>query len=111
MKKIKKFIKKYQLVILIFTIFGILFDIFLVKFISDLVILFLAGLWILTIKLYKFEGRDSVKVALGLLILCPILLILKKDFLAEKSAIWVYVFLVIGVIQMMFEVLREEKVK
>lgn len=106
-KKINNFLNRYQFLILITCVVGVLFDIFFLKFTSDLVILFLAGLWVLTVRLYKFEGRDSIKVALGLLILCPILLIFKKDFIAEKAAIWVYMFLVVGVIQLVINELTD----
>ena len=47
----------------------------------------------------KTEGRYAFTVALFFLILCPFLLIAKKEKIAEKSAIFTYYFLVIGVIQ------------
>jgi len=98
-----------RVAILAFCALGILIDIFVFSFTSDLIILFLAGSWIWSIRSYKFEGRVSVAGALVFLVMCPFLLIFEKDLIAEKSAIWAYMFLVIGVIQMFFENLREER--
>jgi hypothetical protein len=57
----------------------------------------------------RFEGRVSVAGALIFLALCPFLLIFKKDPIAEKAAIWAYMFLVVGTIQMFVEYAKEEK--
>jgi len=91
------------------TTLGILLDIFIFKFTSDLVILFLIGLWVILVRHYKFEGRISVGIALGFLILCPFLFLFKKELIAEKAAVWTYLFLVVGVGQMFVEYLREER--
>ena len=104
-----KFLSKNKFLILIFCGVGILFDIFFLKLTSDFLIFFLTGLWILAVKFYKFKGRVSVGVALGFLVLCPFLLILKKEAIAEKAAIWMYMFLVVGVIQMLIEVRKEKR--
>lgn len=108
MKKIKGFLKNYNL-ILVFTGVGILFDIFVFKFTSDLLILLLTGLWILSIFHFKFKSKVSISLALGFLILCPFLLIFNKGIMAERVAIWVYMFLVVGVVQLFVEYLKEER--
>jgi len=41
--------------------------------------------------------------------MCPFLLIFKKNLIAEKAAVWAYMFLVVGVIQMMIEYMKEER--
>ena len=108
----KKFFKKYvfnQITLLFLAILGIFLDIFIFKFSSDLVILFLTGLWILLVRRYKFESKVSIAGALIFLIMCPFLLIFHWDVVAEKSAIWAYMFLVMGVVQMFIEYLREER--
>jgi len=92
---------------LILGIFGILLDIFVLKFTSDLLILFLTGLWILSVCHFKFKGEASIGLALGFLILCPFLLIFKKGLIAEKSAIWAYMFLVVGVVELFVEYLKD----
>ena len=112
LKIFKKIFKEYvfnQITLIILVILGILIDIFVFKFTSDFIILFLTGLWVLSIYRFKFEGRVSIGFALFFLILCPFLLIFKKELIAEKSAIWAYMFLVVGVIQMFIEYIREGK--
>lgn len=104
-----QYLYKFRLILLLLTFFGIFLDIFFLKITSSFIVLFLIVFWILSVKLYKFGGRDSVKVALGFLVLCPILLIFNKEAIAEKAAIWVYMFLVVGVIQMMIEVRKEKR--
>ena len=47
----------------------------------------------------KSDGRYAFAVALFFLILCPFLLIAKKDKIAEQSAIFTYYFLVLGTVQ------------
>ena len=108
MNKIKNFLEGYKVWILVFTGVNILFDIFVLKFTSDLLILFLTGLWILSVYRFKFKGRVSVAGGLIFLIMCPFLLIFGKEAIAEKSAIWAYMFLLVGVIQMIIEYIRKE---
>lgn len=96
MRRIKIFLEKYKFWILIFAGGGILFDIFIFNPTWDLVILWQTSLWVLTIWLYKLEGRVSIAGALIFLAVCPFLLILNKESIAEKLAIWAYVFLAVG---------------
>jgi len=84
-------------------------DIFIFDSTQDLVILFLTGLWILTVWLNHFEGRISIAGGLIFLAMCPFLLIFGKEAIAEKSAIWAYMFLAVGVGQMIVEYIREER--
>ena len=93
-------------VILIFLILGILTDIFIFSSSSDLLIITLTGLWIWVIGRTKFEGAISIVIALFFLGLCPFLLILKKDVISEKAAVWAYMFLVVGTTQILVENLR-----
>jgi len=92
--------------ILVLGILGILGDVFVFDFSSDLMILFLTGLWLWSVRRYRLEGRVSVGVALFFLAMCPFLLIFKKDPIAEKAAIWAYMFLVVGVGQLFTENLK-----
>jgi len=101
--KVKMSLVHYKHFLLGVCAFGIFIDIFLFNFASDLITLFLIGLWILSVWLYKFEGRVSVAGALAFSVICPFLLILKKEPIAEKAAIWAYMFLVVGVGQLLKE--------
>ena len=82
---------------------GIVFDIFVADFTSDLLIILLIGLWILSIQLYKLEARVSATGALICLVICPFLLIFDKELIAEKATIWAYIFLAIGIGQFFFQ--------
>ncbi len=102
-QRIKSALSAYKHLILIISVISVLIDVFFIPFTSDLLILFLTLLWVLAVWLYKFEGRVSVGMALGFLIMCPFLLIFKKEAIAEKAAIWTYMFLVVGITQMLIE--------
>ena len=102
-------IRKYRLLLLFLTFGGILREIFLFNPVSDLVILLLAGFWILSIWICKFKGIVSFGGGLICLALCPILLVFKTEMFAEKAAVWAFIFLVIGTIQIYIENLKEEK--
>lgn len=88
---------------------GLVLDIFIFDFTSDLVILFLVGLWILVVRLYEYEGRISIGIGMGFLIVCPFLLIFKVDAIAEKAAIWAFMFLLVGVGRQVTECFGEQK--
>ena len=109
---IRFFIKKWVLskkIFLPIVIFGIIFDIFIYNITSDLLILFLTIFWIWSIRVFRFNGKVSIAGALVFLLMCPFLLILNKEFIAEKSAIWAYMFLAVGVIQEFVEYMKENR--
>ncbi len=104
--------KRYALfkdILLAFCLFGILFDIFVFELSWDWFILFFTGLWAWSAKLHRFEGRVSIAGGLIFLIMCPFLLISQKEAIAEKAAVWAYMFLLVGVIQMIIEYIKEER--
>ncbi len=106
---IQYLVSNLRFAFLFLAILGISVDIFIFDSTSDLVILFLTGLWVLSVWLYEYEGRISIGMGLGFLILCPLLLIFNVDAVAEKVAIWAYIFLVVGVGQQIIEYRRSEK--
>lgn len=55
------------------------------------------------------NGRYAFGLALFFLILCPILLVLKKNEVAETSAVFAYLFLAAGAIQEVIHLIRPEK--
>lgn len=107
--RIKEVLEKYKFWVLVIAGVGVFVDTFFFDFSLDLIILALILLWVLSVWLYKFEGRVSIAVALVFLALCPFLLILNKEAVAEKSAIWAYVFLVVGVAQEVVEYRKSKK--
>ncbi len=105
--KLMAYFEKKKCTFLLLAIVGVLVDIFIFRFTSDLVILGLTGMWIGAVIGWRLEGRFSILGALIFLTMCPFLLILKKDPIAEKAAIWAYMFLVVGVIQQLIELKKE----
>ncbi len=102
-KLIKKISSKYRNLLFYLTILGIFFDVFSFPRNSDLLLLALTFSWTLTIIGFKTESRTSFVLALFWLILTPFFLILKKDIIAEKMAVWTYMMLVVGTIQSIIE--------
>lgn len=95
-------------VIFALCIFGIIFEIFIITSTVDWLILLFTCLWILVIILFKFKSKITIIGVLLFLVLTPILLVMKKDFLAEKTANWAYMFLLVGVIQLVWESRKED---
>ena len=59
--------------------------------------------------LFRIESRYAAGAALFFLALCPIVLLLKKDAIAESLAVYAYYFLVITVVTQLRELKREGK--
>lgn len=96
-------------ILLALCVFGVLFDIFVFEPQSDFIILVLTGLWAWSVWLQKLEGRISIGGGLIFLAMCPFLLIFQKELIAEKAAIWAYMFLLVGVGQMFIEYIKEKR--
>ena len=79
-------------------------DIFIIRKYSDNVTSFLTLLWIIAIITYRMDARISFGLALIFLTLCPFLLIVPMDWIAEKSAIWAYMMLVVGTFQSVVDI-------
>jgi hypothetical protein len=90
---------RVNLAVLLLVALGIFFDLFIIDSNSDLRILFLTGLWILSVRWHKFGAWVSIAAGLALLTLCPLVLIFDQDPIAKKAAIWAYLFLLVGVAQ------------
>lgn len=103
------FSSKRRVLLLTLGMVGILVDIFVFPFTSDWVIFGLTVVWIGAVVGWRLEGRFSVAGALIFLLMCPFLLILKKESVAEKAAIWAYMFLVVGVVQQLIEIKKKPK--
>jgi len=104
----RKYFLSKEIFLVVFFL-GIIFDTFLVSFDSSLVVLFFLFWWLALNIAFKFESRLSIGIALFNLALCPFLLIFKMDSIAEKTAIWAYMFLATGVAQQLIELKKESK--
>lgn len=94
---------KSKIFLLSISLFLIIIDIFLIPKTYDIITFSLIILWIGAVVGYRLEGRFSFASALAFLVICPISLILKNEFIAEKAAIWTYMFLVVGTVQSLIE--------
>lgn len=86
-------------------------DIFVIRKYSDSVTTLFTFLWILGVAAYRLESRHSFGAALLFLVFCPFLLSANMEWVAEKSAVWAYMFLAVGTFHAMFELKAEESSK
>ena len=93
--------KKYRFVFV--PLFFILLDAFFVNQVSHTSIVVIMTTWAIILSALKLESRASFVVALFFLGLCPLLLIISLDTIAEKAALWAYMFLLIGVIHQIWD--------
>jgi hypothetical protein len=87
----------------------VLVDIFMVQLTNDVVYLVIIPLWIIALKLHKMDCKKTFILAFVLLSISPIYLLMKDPSTAEKGASWGYMFLVAGMIQIIFELQVESK--
>lgn len=91
-----------------FVFIGIFADIFVIRKYTDSTIYLFTILWIIGVSSYRFKSRHSYGFALIFLTFCPFLLYAEMDWVAEKSAVWAYVFLLIGVLHSTIELKAAE---
>lgn len=89
-------------------IFTVLIDIFIIQLTNDVVYLVIMGLWIVTLRAYKQNSKQSFLTGIMLLLIPPVFLFMKDEPTAEKASIWAFMFLMVGTIQAITE-LRSEK--
>lgn len=106
----KKF-AKIRLFLPVIFLFGLLADLFYFKVGSDFRLFPLLVLWILVLRIYRFRSDMTFKLALLFLSLLFVSFIVKREsFINERISTWIYVILVLGVVQQFLE-LRHIKVK
>lgn len=105
----KKTNNSTSLLLLIFLV-GFVVDVFfypipvMLNWESDFRLFLVVFIWILTVKLSHFSSRATFKVALGFLILLFTLFLFFSSHPAiERIASWIYIFLLMGIIQQFFE--------
>lgn len=107
------FKKTSQLKVFLLIIFlsGFIADVFFIKventykdWGSDLRLFLLLILWVLIVKVFKFSSFETFKLTLIFMsILSLIFIFFRSNIYTERLASWVYVYLVIGVVQQLFE--------
>jgi hypothetical protein len=81
----------------------ILFDVISLKFVSTWLILFLIGLWIYSLKKNKIKSSKTFKLSFILLLLSIISIYSKLGFSVDKATTYVYILILVGLIQSMQE--------
>jgi hypothetical protein len=76
----------------------ILYDILFIPKTNDFVVSAVCAMWILLIYSYRFSSQKSFILTLFFMSLCPLLLISNMQQVAEKTAVWAYVFMTVGAI-------------
>ena len=78
-------------------------DIFCLQSSYDLLYISVIFFWGLISKRFRFESKIAAAFALIFLAITPILLIAGQNDLAERSAVWAYLFICITVAQQIYE--------
>ena len=88
--------------------FFIGYDILFIQKSNDLYMTIICIVWALLIFSYKYKSQKSFVVALFFLILCPLIIISDVKAVAEKAAIWAYMFMIMGTLHSLIEMEGEE---
>lgn len=102
--------KERKLLLPIILFFGIIIDIFIFRFNSELVLVVLILLWAIIVRSFRLNCFVAFKVGFVFLLLCLILKMKNNNFIpSEKAAIWSYVFIFLGIIQSSINLLRKNE--
>lgn len=86
--------------ILLFII--IIIDIFIIRIIDNYLFLIIMTLWIISLLIYNLYTLSSYLISIFFLIVTFLLILVSFENIAEKAAIWAYIFLVISVVHQIF---------
>jgi hypothetical protein len=73
------------------------------------IVIVLAALWFLSSLIYRLSGRISIIAGLFFLASYPIFFLFSQEALVDRLATWAFIFLTIGVVQLLFQSRKEEK--
>ncbi len=79
------------------------YDVFWLTKSYDFLYISLLLFWGLIIRRFRFESRIAAVFALSFLVMTPIMFTFGQQALAEKTAVWAYLFLCITVVQQIYE--------
>lgn len=100
MKKIVSFLKENKRTVLSFFIAGIVADILFFKKSSDYFTFGILLLYLFFMKIFQIKSKSTFLLCLALLIMMFVsYLFTGTSVLTEKAAVWLILFLIIGVIQ------------
>lgn len=87
-------------------VLGILGHVFIFSPQGSFYILMVLSFWIVPVWYFSLKAKVSVIAGLILLSMSPLFSIFKTELVANKVAIWAYIFLVMGTVQSLFECRR-----
>lgn len=90
-------------------ILGIIGHVFIFFPQGNFYILMVLSLWIVTAWYFNFKARVSIIAGLVFLSMSPLFYIFKTESIADKIAIWAYIFLVMGTAQSLLEYRRLQR--
>lgn len=99
---IKNLFDQHKGYLLTIAVLGIWVDIFLLESTYSLITSILISFWILVIWLYHVRGRILAIPVTIFLILSPLFANKGEETIADRMAVWVIVFLSLGVLQELF---------
>lgn len=111
MKKIVLFVGKYKMQLAIIFVAALLIDTFMFEFINDLIVLFLLSYWIFIYLLYRWQSRFLVLLGIIMLLPTALFLIIKVPPIAEKFALWTYIFFTTAVFKEILIKMKEKWLK
>lgn len=100
-----KRIGRYSFLLLVIII--VLIDILILQILNDLVYVVTFILWFTLVKWYKLDSRYTLLTSLLLFLFAPLYLLFNISSIANRSAEWAFIFLLVGVVQILSEVKRK----
>ncbi|PJC54312.1 MAG: hypothetical protein CO028_03290, partial [Candidatus Levybacteria bacterium CG_4_9_14_0_2_um_filter_35_21] len=76
---------------------------------NDFVYLLVPILWIFVQRYFRFTSRKTFIVGISMLLFPPVFLQFNLGQIAENMAVWAYLFLVAGTIQILLELKGSER--
>lgn len=99
-----KILRRFRFVLIIIFLIGVIIDIFS-NANSDMSLLLLCALWILTIKLFNFKSATTFKITFVFLVALFFLFLINPDQKPiERVATWIFLFLFLGIFQQYKEI-------
>ncbi len=97
--RVLNILTKYKIIIFVLFVLGISIDIFFSKYRSDILLFSLLALWIVIIRINRYQSSISFKLSLLFLIgLFVSFLINRKSPVNDELVTWIYLLLGIGVV-------------
>lgn len=114
-KHSKYFEKIYYIVsrnyYIIFLILFILIDVIFLQIYNDLLYIVVGVIWFVMMKINNIDSEKTFLIGLGILIFAPIYLQLNITNVAEKAGAWAFILFVVGLIQALYDLRRNDEVQ